>query len=262
MKYYVVDAFAEKVFGGNPAGVCVLERPISPELMQQIAIENNLSETAFVYKKEKGQYDLKWFTPGGEIDLCGHATLGTAYVVANFVDEDVEKMEFSTLSGILTVVKKGELFEMDFPSRMPERVDVKEEMKEALCGAEIKGAYLSRDLILELENEEAVRKVSPDFEKVLHLADGLGCVVTAKGEKCDFVSRCFFPKLKVNEDPVTGSAHSSLIPFWAQRLGKEEMRAEQLSKRGGVLYCTNGAERVMISGSAVLYLKGKIFVSE
>lgn len=260
MKYYVADAFAEKVFGGNPAGVCVLENPISAELMQQIAIENNLSETAFVYKREKGKYDLKWFTPGGEIDLCGHATLGTAYIVANFIDQDVEKMEFSTLSGILTVVKKGELFEMDFPSRMPEKVAIKPEMKEALGGVEIKGAYLSRDLILELEDEEAVRKVSPDFEKVLHLEDGLGCVVTAKGEHCDFVSRCFFPKLKVNEDPVTGSAHSSLIPFWAERLGKTEMRAEQLSKRGGVLYCVNGTERVMISGSAVLYLQGEIFV--
>lgn len=261
MKYYVVDAFAKKVFGGNPAGVCVMEKPLDGETMQQIAIENNLSETAFVYKKAAGQYDLKWFTPGGEIDLCGHATLGTAYVVAHYVDPDVEKMEFSTLSGILTVIRKGDLFEMDFPSRMPEEIPVKEEMTEALGGVCIKGAYLSRDLILELESEEDVRKVSPDFDKVLHLADGLGCVVTAQGKECDFVSRCFFPKLKVNEDPVTGSAHSSLIPFWAKRLGKTEMKAEQLSARGGELYCVNGTERVFISGSAVLYLEGDIFIS-
>ena len=260
MRYYVVDAFAKQVFGGNPAGVCVLEQPLEAESMQQIASENNLSETAFVYKREAGKYDLRWFTPKAEIDLCGHATLGTAYVIAHFVDPDVEKMEFDTCSGILTVVKKGELLEMDFPSRMPEEIPVTEEMVQALGGQKIKAAYLSRDLILELEDMEAVQQVTPDFARVLALKDGLGCVVTAQGKDCDFVSRCFFPKLGVNEDPVTGSAHSSLIPFWAKRLQKTEMTAEQLSARGGVLVVADCGERVRIAGSAVLYLQGTLEV--
>ncbi|MDD4843963.1 MAG: PhzF family phenazine biosynthesis protein [Anaerotignum sp.] len=259
MKYFVVDAFAENVFGGNPAGVCVLEEPISAELMQKIAAENNLSETAFVYKKELGKYDLKWFTPKAEIDLCGHATLGTAFVIANHVDTQVLEMQFSTLSGILTVVRRGDLLEMDFPSRMPKEISVTEEMEKAI-GRKPLAAYLSRDLILLLEDEKAVTQLEPDFQKVLELQDGLGLVVTAKGENYDFVSRCFFPKLGVNEDPVTGSAHSSLIPFWAKKLEKESMVARQVSLRSGKLHCKNAGERVLISGSAVLYLKGEIFV--
>ena len=168
MKYFVVDAFAEYVFGGNPAGVCVLEKAMDTELMQRIAAENNLSETAFVYRHEMGKYDLKWFTPKAEIDLCGHATLGTAYVVANFVDPEVETMTFSTLSGELTVVRKGAYFEMDFPSRMPKQIPVTQEMEEVI-GMPITGAYLSRDLVLELENENAVKNCAPDFEKMLYM---------------------------------------------------------------------------------------------
>lgn len=259
MKYYVVDAFAEKVFQGNPAGVCVLEQPLSTELMQAIASENNLSETAFVYKKKVGEYDLKWFTPKAEIDLCGHATLGTAYVVANFVDPQVTEMAFSTLSGILTVVRKGDLYEMDFPSRMPEEVPVEESMVQAI-GAQPLGAYLSRDLILEFASAEAVAALQPDFAKALELPIGLGLVATARGTEYDFVSRCFFPKLGVNEDPVTGSAHSSLIPFWAQRLNRTEMKAKQISARSGVLHCVADTERVRISGTAVLYLQGELLV--
>ena len=249
MKYFVVDAFAEHVFGGNPAGVCVLEKPMDAELMQRIAAENNLSETAFVYRREMGKYDLKWFTPKAEIDLCGHATLGTAYVVANFVDRE------------LTVVRKGAYFEMDFPSRMPKQIPVTQEMEEVI-GMPIAGAYLSRDLVLELENEAAVKNCVPDFEKMLHMEQGLGCVVTAKGSECDFVSRCFFPKLGVNEDPVTGSAHSSLIPFWAERLEKKELMAEQWSERGGKLLCVDDGERVKIAGKAVLYLQGELLLEK
>ncbi len=259
MKYFVVDAFAENVFGGNPAGVCVLEKALSTEIMQSIAAENNLSETAFVYKEELGKYDLKWFTPKAEIDLCGHATLGTAFVVANFIDTEVTKMEFSTLSGVLTVTKRGELLVMDFPSWMPKEIKVTEEMEKAI-GAKPLAAYLSRDLILLLEDEKTVKELSPDFEKLEKLEDGLALVATAKGAKYDFISRCFVPKLGVNEDPVTGSAHSSLIPLWAEKLGKEAMVAKQVSQRGGLLYCQNAGERVCISGSAVLYLKGELFV--
>lgn len=259
MKYFVVDAFAETVFGGNPAGVCVLEKPLSSEMMQSIAAENNLSETAFVYKKELGQYDLKWFTPKAEIDLCGHATLGTAFVIANFIDTEVAEMAFSTLSGTLTVTRRGDRLEMDFPSRMPEKIGVTEEMEKAI-GAKPLAAYLSRDLILLLEDEKSVKELNPDWEQVMALTESVGVVVTAKGMEYDFVSRCFFPKLGVNEDPVTGSAHSSLIPLWAKKLGKEEMVAKQISQRGGILQCENAGERVRISGVAVLYLKGEIFV--
>ncbi|WMI81648.1 PhzF family phenazine biosynthesis protein [Anaerotignum sp. MB30-C6] len=259
MKYFVVDAFAENIFGGNPAGVCVLEKPLSTETMQKIAAENNLSETAFVYKKEVGKYDLKWFTPMVEIDLCGHATLGTAYVVAHFVDTEVEEMEFFTLSGTLNVVRDGDLFKMDFPSRKPQEVPVTEKIIDAI-GVKPVAAYLSRDLILELEDGKSVKELNPDFHKVLELEDGLGLVVTAKDKEYDFVSRCFFPKLGVNEDPVTGSAHSSLIPFWAEKLRKQTLIAKQVSKRGGVLNCMDGGERVYISGGVVLYLKGEIFI--
>ena len=259
MQYFVVDAFAENVFGGNPAGVCVLDKPLSTELMQTIAAENNLSETAFVYKKETGKYDLKWFTPTVEVDLCGHATLGTAFVIANYIDPEVREMEFSTLSGILTVVKKGELLEMDFPSWVPKEIEVTAEMEGAI-GVKPLAAYLTRDLILLLEDEKTVAALKPDMEKTKALKDGFLLMATAKGEEYDFVSRCFVPKGGIDEDPVTGSAHSSLIPLWAEKLGKETMLAKQVSQRGGVLHCQNAGERVKISGGAVLYLKGEIFV--
>ena len=260
MKYYVVDAFAEKVFEGNPAGVCVLEEWIDREVMQKIAAENNLSETAFVVKRDKeGEYDLKWFTPKAEIDLCGHATLGTAYIVSNYVDEGIEKMKFETLSGILEVNRKGELYEMDFPSRMPEDINPIEDI-EGVMGAKPIEMSLSRDLFLVFETEDEVRNLEPDFSKMLQMEKGLGVIATAKGKDVDFVSRCFFPKLGVNEDPVTGSAHSSLIPYWSRKLNKRELVARQLSKRGGMLYCTEEGDRVKISGKAVLYLIGDIKV--
>jgi len=259
MQYFVVDAFAENVFGGNPAGVCVLEKPLSTEMMQTIAAENNLSETAFVYKKEVGKYDLKWFTPTVEVDLCGHATLGTAFVVANYIDPEVREMEFSTLSGNLTVVKKGDLLEMDFPSWVPKEIEITAEMEEAI-GVKPLAAYLTRDLILLLEDEKTVVELKPDMEKTAALRDGFLLMATAKGEEYDFVSRCFVPKGGIDEDPVTGSAHSSLIPLWAEKLGKETMLAKQVSQRGGVLHCQNAGERVKISGGAVLYLKGEIYI--
>ena len=200
MRYYVVDAFTEEVFGGNPAGVCVLDDWIEREKMQKIAAENNLSETAFVVKRDNN-YDLKWFTPAAEIDLCGHATLGTSYVISHFVDVNVTKMEFHTKSGILTVERKGDLFEMDLPLRKPDKIDLLKEVEE-IIGFEPKGTYLSRDLVVLLEKEEQVKAVTPDFAKMLELEEGLGFVVTAKGEKVDFVSRFFAPKLGVNEDQI------------------------------------------------------------
>jgi PhzF family phenazine biosynthesis protein len=251
MKYYVVDSFAEKVFQGNPAGVCIMDKWISDELMLKIAIENNLSETAFAVK-EGGGYHLRWFTPGGEIELCGHATLATAYVIANFYEKDVQQLKFKTLSGELVVVKNGGLYELDFPSRMPNPIDLTEEIVDAM-GVKPVETYLSRDLMLVLEKEEEVLNASPNFSKLAKLPIGLGVLITAKSEKYDFVSRAFFPKLNVNEDPVCGSAHCNFIPYWSKRLGKTEMVARQLSKRGGTLYCRDCGDRVKISGSAVLY---------
>ncbi|MGM1047345.1 MAG: PhzF family phenazine biosynthesis protein [Bacillota bacterium] len=251
MKYYVVDAFAEQVFEGNPAGICIMDQWISNDLMQKIAAENNLSETAFAVK-EREHYQLRWFTPAEEIDLCGHATLATAYIIANYYEPDADRFTFQTLSGELVVLKKGELYEMDFPSRMPEPFTLTQEMVEALGVTPVE-TYLSRDLMFVLEREEQVRNITPDFSKLKNLPDGIGASVTAKGTKFDFVSRSFFPKLNVNEDPVCGSAHCNFIPFWAGRLGKNELLARQLSSRGGTLHCRLEGDRVKISGTAVLY---------
>lgn len=258
MKYYVVDAFAENVFEGNPAGVCIIEKWLPEDTMQKIASENNLSETAFAVK-EGESYRLRWFTPENEIDLCGHGTLATAYVIVNYYEKNTEIINFQTLSGELVVVKKGELFEMDFPSRMPEAFPLTEQMVEAL-GVKPIETYLGRDLIFVLEKEADVQNANPDFSKLSNLPDGLGVLITAKGKKYDFVSRCFFPKLKVNEDPVCGSAHCNFIPYWAKRLGKDELVARQLSKRGGTLYCSNRGDRVSISGTAALYSIADILI--
>lgn len=251
MKYYVVDAFAEQLFEGNPAGVCIMNEWISDELMQKIATENNLSETAFAVKEEEN-YRLRWFTPADEIELCGHATLATAYVIANFYETNVKEIKFQTISGELVVVKKGERYEMDFPSRMPKEISLTEEMVEAL-GVKPVEVHLGRDLMFVLEKEEDVLQTLPDFSKMKELPEGLGVSITARSERYDFVSRAFFPKLNVNEDPVCGSAHCNFIPYWANKLGKNEMVAKQLSKRGGKLYCKFEGNRVKISGSAVLY---------
>ncbi|MGG0453988.1 PhzF family phenazine biosynthesis protein [Priestia megaterium] len=251
MKCYVVDAFTENVFEGNPAAVCVMEKWLSDNLMQKIAMENNLSETAFAVKEGDG-YHLRWFTPGGEIDLCGHATLATAYIIANYYEDNVETITFQTMSGELVVVKNGDLYEMDFPSRMPEPFTLTEEMVDAL-GVQPIETYLGRDLMFVLEKEEEVKNANPDFSKIKNLPDGLGVSITAKGETYNFVSRCFFPKLNVNEDPVCGSAHCNFIPYWSKRLNKDEMVARQLSERGGTLYCKFEGERVKISGTAALY---------
>ncbi|MDT8862863.1 PhzF family phenazine biosynthesis protein [Alkalihalobacillus sp. MEB130] len=258
MKYFVVDAFAEKVFEGNPAGVCIMNDWISDELMQKIAIENNLSETAFAVK-EVGHYRLRWFTPGGEINLCGHATLATAFIILNYYEKQLNTVKFNTISGELTVNKQDDLYELDFPSVPSEEIAVTNQMISAL-GIVPKETYLNRDLVFILESEEDVRNVSPDFAQLEKLPEGLGVCVTAKGSEFDFVSRAFFPKLKVNEDPVTGSLHCSLIPFWAKRLEKQELVARQLSSRGGTLYCKHEDTRVKMAGKAVLYSVAELTV--
>ena len=258
MKQYVVDAFTDKVFSGNPAAVCVMDKWLDEGTMQKIAIENNLSETAFIVK-EGGKYHIRWFTPGGEIDLCGHATLGSTYVLSRFVDSIAEKYVFSSKSGDLIVKKTGDLFEMDFPSRMPKEIEVTDVMRKALKGLNAK-AYISRDLMLVLDREEDVFNFEPDFSDIVNIPEGLGLFITARSKEYDFVSRTFFPKIKINEDPVCGSAHCNFIPYWAKVLGKEEMTAYQASPRGGIVYCKNRGDRVLISGKATLYSEAKIYI--
>lgn len=250
MRQYVVDAFTDKVFGGNPAAVCIMDKWLTDETMMQITRENNLSETTFVVK-EGTEYKLRWFTPGGEIDLCGHATLATAYVITRFVEPETTEVRFQTLSGLLAVVKNGELFEMDFPSYELKKVEVTEAMAEAL-GIRPLEAYMGRDLLCILESEGQIRSINPNQEKV-NLLDGLLLHVTAQGKEFDCVSRSFAPKCNVPEDPVCGSGHCHIIPFWANRLGKNNIVAYQASHRGGTLYCEYQGDRVILSGKAVLY---------
>lgn len=257
MRYYIVDAFTDKLFKGNQAGVCLLDEWLDKALMQEIAAENNLAETAFVVPRGT-YYDLRWFTPEMEFDLCGHATLASAFVISNFVDESAEVIRFETMSGLLTVERKGDLYEMNFPSRSPQPVAVTPEMKQAL-GVPVLEAHLSRDLMLVVESEEAVRDLSPNIVLLKQIPEAaVGVIITAKGQSCDFVSRYFVPSAGIPEDPVTGSAHCTLIPFWKERLGKDQMIARQLSKRGGTILCEDCGERVKISGNAVLYLQGVI----
>lgn len=257
VKYYIADAFAEEIFKGNPAGVCVSDEELPAEIMQKIAFENNFSETAFLVKFGE-IYKLRWFTPLFEVDLCGHATLASSFIVMNYVEPSLNEVLFSTVSGEILVKKNGELYEMQFPERVSEKIEVTSEISEAL-GLVPEEVYTGRDLIAVLKSEEEVRNFSPDYEMLGKLDNWLGIVVTAKGEIADFVSRFFMPELKL-EDPVTGSAHSSLVPLWRKKLGKTVFEAEQLSQRGGKLYCQQGDGFVKISGKAALYLKGEIFV--
>lgn len=255
MKYYVVDAFTNERFKGNPAGVCVLDKAISSEMMQNIAMENNLSETAFVWKTGE-TYQLKWFTPGFEIDLCGHATLATSYVIFHFVEPERKQVNFETLSGTLTVLRKENRYEMSFPIRVPKKIEATPEIEEAI-GRKVLEVYSERDLYVLLDSVQAVRDFEPDYGKLQSLKAWLGVVIMAKGEDCDFVSRYFCSELNL-EDPVTGSTHSSLVPLWSEKCGKKELLSRQLSKRGGVLYCELDEDKVKISGEAVLYLQGEI----
>jgi len=258
MKQYIVDAFTDHVFAGNPAAVCVMSAWLPEETMQSIAVENNLSETAFLVK-EGEVWHIRWFTPGGEVDLCGHATLGSSFVLATFVEPEADQYEFISLSGPLTVRRKGELFEMDFPCRKPVPVAYTEAMRKASGGLEAK-AFLDRDVMLVVEREEDVVNFVPDYTAIAAVPEGMGLFLTAPSKEYDFVCRTFFPKIKVDEDPVCGSAHCNLIPYWAERLGRRQMVSHQVSPRGGLVYCEEAGERVKISGKAVLFAEAEIYV--
>ena len=250
MKQYIVDAFTDKIFCGNQAAVCVLDQWLSEDLMMHITRENNFSETAFTVKTKDG-YDLRWFTPGGEINLCGHATLATSYVLFRFYEPDAEQIIYHTMSGDLFVSRKDDYIMMDFPAYQCKEVPVTEQMI-AVMGAAPEKAFLDRDLLLVYDDERVIRGLQPDFE-AMSLLDGSGVGVTAPGIEYDCVSRFFAPKLKVNEDPVTGSLHCMIVPYWSERLGKHNIRAYQASERGGELFCELNRDRVIISGKATLY---------
>lgn len=257
MKQYVVDAFTDHVFSGNPAAVCVLPRWLPEETMQKIALENNLSETAFTVKEPEG-YRLRWFTPGGEIDLCGHATLATASVVLSDYEKELPAVTFSTLSGPLTVTRRDGLYEMDFPAYDLTQVPVTPEMTAAL-GAQPLEAWMGRDLLCVLPDEAAVRALTPDQEALLALP-GLLTHVTAPGRDYDCVSRTFAPKLAVAEDPVCGSGHCHIVPYWSRRTGRSSLTAYQASRRGGTLYCLMAGGRVILRGSAARFSEAELFL--
>lgn len=251
MKQYIVDAFTDKVFEGNPAAVCVLDRWPNNKWMMQVAAENNLSETAFIVKEEDG-YRLRWFTPGTEVELCGHATLASAFVMLNYYEKTANQIEFNTLSGKLTVVRKRNLYEMDFPTYDLKEIPVTDAMEEAFGERPVK-AVLGLDLVCEFEDEEIVRNLNPNQE-LLSKLEGRIQNATAKGIDSDCVSRSFCPKLMIPEDPVCGSAHCQIADYWSRKLDQQDIVAYQASKRGGTLYChleDNG--RIKISGEAVLF---------
>jgi len=252
---YQIDAFTDRLFGGNPAAVCPLERWLPDAAMQAIAAENNLSETAFFVPAGDG-FELRWFTPAKEVDLCGHATLATGHLLLRHLEPDRERVAFATRSGRLEVSRDGERLSMDFPAYPPRPVDAPAGLFEAL-GHEAEAVLRSNVLMVVLRGERAVRALAPDLGAMVRA--GLDeAIVTARGVDCDFVSRFFAPGLGIPEDPVTGSAHCTLVPYWASRLGKTRLHARQVSRRGGELLCELRGDRVTIAGRAVTYLEGTI----
>ena len=259
---YQVDAFTDKLFGGNPAAVIPLEQWIDDEVMQRLAMENNLSETVFFVPAAMNgaDYEIRWFTPVLEINLCGHATLASAFILFEKLGHARETIRFHCKSGMLSVRKNNGLIEMDFPAWPPEPVEQDfSDLLKALGSSTSLGIFKSRDVLVELENEEAVRNCDPDFTLLKKIGEKV--IITARGRQADFVSRFFAPSAGIDEDPVTGSAHSQLIPYWAEKLGKNELHAFQLSQRGGELWCEHLGDRVKIGGKCVFYMKGEIYLS-
>ena len=257
---YQLDSFADRVFAGNPAAVCPLDEWLDDAKLQSIALENNLSETAFFVAGEtEGSYRLRWFTPGSEVDLCGHATLASAWVIMNRLEPELTSVTFDTRSGPLVVVRRGEEFVMDFPSAPPREKEAPRALVEGLGAEPTLVMAAPRDYLVLYEDEDDVRKLKPDFLRLRGL-DRLGVIVTAPGSAVDFVSRFFAPSVGVPEDPVTGSAHCTLAPFWGERLGTGEnwLTARQISARGGNLTVRPRGARVDIAGGCVLFMEGAI----
>ena len=258
LQIYQADAFAAGLFKGNPAAVIPLQEWLPNEMMQQIAMENNLSETAF-FVPEGDHFHIRWFTPKAEVKLCGHATLATAHILFDEMGYQGEWLEFESLSGILTVQKVAEKIQLDFPADFAQEVEPIDAFAEAFGAEPIQTLKGRTDYLLLFDSEETIKSFQPNIQLLLS-TNARGIMVTAKGNEVDFVSRFFAPSVGVNEDPVTGSAHTTLIPYWANRLNKTAMTALQLSARGGQLWCTLSGDRVYIAGKAVTYLRGEIEV--
>jgi PhzF family phenazine biosynthesis protein len=259
LRLFQVDAFASRVFAGNPAAVVPLDRWLPDATLQSIATENNLSETAF-FVGEKGYFQIRWMTPTDEVDLCGHATLAAAWVVFNEVEKGRTEVHFRSQSGLLRVSDDGERLALDFPSRPPEPADGSMAALADALGARPRVVLAARDYLVVFETEDEVRSLKPDMAKVAAL-DRMGVIATAPGRDCDFVSRFFAPAVGIPEDPVTGSAHCTLVPYWSGRLGKKSLFARQVSARGGELWCEDRGERVAIAGRCARYLEGTIEIS-
>lgn len=262
LKLYQVDAFSDHIFGGNPAAVVPLDSPLDEALMQSIAAENNLAETAFFYP-ERGHFRLRWFTPTTEVPLCGHATLASAFILFEYLGFDQPVVHFECVSGSLYVTQTETGLQLDFPGLSFARHQAEEILEEAFSGVSFESFVTEGDtnLLLVLPGEAAVADISPDLN-LLRKLSGHGVIVTSESDRSDvdFVSRYFAPSMGIDEDPVTGSIHCALTPFWAQRLGKQTLKAEQISRRRGHLLCHLRDDRVLIEGCARLYLKGSIFV--
>ena len=263
MKYHIIDVFTDKLFSGNPAGVCLLDIWLSDEALQKIAAENNLSETAFLVKNN-GYYDLRWFTPELEVNLCGHATIASAFVLFEDAEKNTDNIRFKTKAGFISVERENRLLYLNAPSWHVLPCESYKSFEKALNVKPV-AVYKGEDFLIELDSEETIRNLAPDFSELKEIKDeakisnsDFGIIVTAKGNDCDFVSRFFAPNAGILEDPVTGRAHCALIPFWSEKLNKRIMTARQLSKRGGVLFCEYLGERVKIGGKAVRYLRGEI----
>lgn len=254
--FYQVDAFSRRVFSGNPAAVCPLQEWLDDSVLQSIALENNLAETAFFLPIGDGTYHLRWFTPAVEVDLCGHATLASAFVVMNHLEPGRSEVSFQSRSGELRVTRDGELYALDFPARPPRRVAPPAGLIEGL-GTEPDEVWMARDYLCVFAHESQVRALQPDLTKLASL-EAFATIVTAPGTSVDFVSRFFAPARGVPEDPVTGSAHCTLIPYWSGVLGRKKLTAHQVSARGGELYCEDRGERVTIAGAAALFSTGTI----
>jgi PhzF family phenazine biosynthesis protein len=257
IRIYQVDAFSSQVFSGNPAAICPLEEWLPDDQMQAIAGENNLSETAFFVRNGNG-YGLRWFTPAVEIDLCGHATLASAFIILTDLTPSENSVRFETKSGTLVVTREGDLFSLDFPSRPPNECNAHSQLAEAL-GGKPETILAARDYLVVYASEDEVRKLKPNM-LLLAQVDKFAAIVTAPGKDVDFVSRFFAPAKGVPEDPVTGSAHCTLIPYWSKRLGRKKLHAYQASKRGGELWCEDRGDRVTMSGKAARFLEGTIYL--
>lgn len=258
IKIYQVDAFANKTFEGNPAAVCPLDEWLPDELLQSIAEENNLSETAFFVAEGDG-FKLRWFTPEDEVDLCGHATLAAAHVLFQHLGYNRKSIVFDTRSGTLEVVMSGQGYSISFPRCDIQPIATPQQLEESL-GVKPIQTLLGFDYVVLLESEAQVKSLTPDFVKLKSL-DLRGVVVTAPSDEVDFVSRCFFPKLRVDEDPVTGSAHCELAPYWAETLNRNNLVGKQLSQRTGIVYCEVSGDSVILTGTAVDYMSGTISVN-